>query len=444
MIRINAGDSRGCCDAYSRRSFLQLGASGLAALSLPRILQARGDAPSKDTRVIVLWLEGGPSHIDLWDMKPDAPAEYRGFWRPIATNVPGMQITEMFPRQAKLADKFSIVRTLHHGDPDHVGAPHIMLTGRVGPTVGNPAPTAPSMGSIIARTTGARRPGMPPYVVVPSVGGGKYFGGHYAGHAFDPFDVGSDPNSASYKVHNLTLSAGMSVARLDDRRGLRKSLDTFRRDSDDSGAFDAMDKFEKQAFELVTSQNVTRAFDVSVESEATRNRYGRHTWGQSTLLARRLVEAGVSFVNVNMGGWDQHGDLKAKMEQYLPAVDKAVSALFQDLEATGLLEKTLVIVMGEFGRTPRMNTGFGNLPAGRDHWNAAFSLIMGGGGIKGGRIVGKTDPKAESIVERPVTVEQLHATVYHALGIDPSQSLVDRSGRPVPLVDGNEPLRELL
>jgi uncharacterized protein (DUF1501 family) len=445
MIRLNAGDSRGCCDALSRRSFLQLGAAGM--LALPELLRARDASAAtpaaKDTRVILLWLEGGPSHIDLWDMKPSAPAEYRGYWRPIATNVPGMQITEMFPRQAKLADKFSIIRTLHHGDNDHIGAPHILLTGRVGPTIANQAPTAPSMGSIVSKTVGPRRAGLPPYVVVPGVGGGKYFGAHYAGHGYDPFDIAGDPNGRAFKIHNLTLSNGMSVGRLDDRRALRRSLDTLRRDADDSGSFDAMDKFEKQAFELVTSQNVTRAFDVASESDEVRDRYGRTTWGQSTLLARRMVEAGVSFVTVNMGGWDQHGDLKAKMELYLPNLDRAVSALFQDLTANGLLEKTLVVVGGEFGRTPRANTGFQGLPPGRDHWNGTFSMVMGGGGIKGGRIVGKTDAKAESIVERPVTVEQLHATMYQVLGIDPTQSILDRSGRPVPLVDGNEPIREL-
>ena len=445
MIRVNAGDSKGCCDALSRRSFLQLGAAGV--LALPELLRARDASaaagPAKDTRVILLWLEGGPSHIDLWDMKPTAPAEYRGNWRPIATNVPGMQITEMFPRQAKLADKFSIIRTLHHGDNDHIGAPHILLTGRVGPTIANQAPTAPSMGSIVSKTVGARRAGLPPYVVVPGIGGGKYFGAHYAGQGYDPFDIAGDPNGKAFKIHNLTLSNGMSVARLDDRRALRRSLDTLRREADDSGSFDAMDKFEKQAFELVTSQNVTRAFDVASESDEARDRYGRTTWGQSTLLARRMVEAGVSFVTVNMGGWDQHGDLKAKMELYLPNLDRAVSALFQDLSASGLLEKTLVVVGGEFGRTPRANTGFQGQPPGRDHWNGAFSMVMGGGGIKGGRIVGKTDGKAETIVERPVTVEQLHATMYHALGIDPNQSILDRSGRPIPLVDGNEPIREL-
>ncbi len=448
MLQLDA-HAPGCCrDGLSRRSFLRLGAAGLTSLGLPQILQARACREAKDTRVILLWLEGGPSHLDLWDMKPAAPAEYRGYWRPIPTNVPGLQITEMFPKQARLADKFSIVRTLHHGDGDHIGSAHILLTGRVGPTAANQAPTAPSQGSIVARTIGARRPSLPPYVVIPQAVSGVmrpgYFGASYVGQSYDPFETGGDPNSPSFKVANLSLSAGMSVERLDDRRSLRRSLDTFRRDADAKGAFDALDDFEKQAFELVTSQSVLRAFNLAGEDEATRDRYGRNTWGQSTLLARRMVEAGVSFVTVNMGGWDQHGDLKAKMELYLPRVDAAVSSLFQDLHARGLLDQTLVVVCGEMSRSPRMNDGFGGQPPGRDHWSSAISLVMGGGGVRGGRIVGATDPRGESIVERPVTPEQLHATIYNVLGIDPSVAFPDRAGRPVAAVDRDEPIRELL
>lgn len=448
MLQVDAHGSGRCCDGLSRRSFLRLGAAGLTSLGLPQILRAREGRESKDTRVILIWLEGGPSHIDLWDMKPAAPAEYRGYWRPISTNVPGMRITEMFPRQAKVADKFSIVRTLHHGDGDHIGSAHILLTGRVGPTISNQSPTAPSQGSIVSRTIGARRPGLPPYVVIPQAVSGVmrpgYFGANYVGQSYDPFETGGDPNSAAFKINNLTLSSGMSVDRLDDRRSLRRSLDTLRRDADSNGSFDALDSFEKQAFELVTNSAVTNAFDLSREDEATRDRYGRNTWGQSTLLARRMVEAGVSFVTVNMGGWDQHGDLKAKMESYLPRLDMAVASLFQDLASRGLLEKTLVVVCGEMSRAPRMNDGFGGQPPGRDHWSSAISLVMGGGGVKGGTIVGATDSRGESIVERPVTPEQLHATIYHVLGIDPSINFMDRAGRPVPAVDRDEPIRELL
>jgi uncharacterized protein (DUF1501 family) len=447
MLQLDA-HAPGCCrDGLSRRSFLRLGAAGLTSLGLPQILQARAGRAAKDTRVILLWLEGGPSHIDLWDMKPAAPAEYRGYWRPIPTNVPGMQITEMFPKQARHADKFSIVRTLHHGDGDHIGSAHILLTGRVGPTIANQAPTAPSQGSIVARTIGARRASIPPYVVIPQAVSGVmrpgYFGASYVGQSYDPFETGGDPNSPNFKVNNLSLSAGMSVERLDDRRSLRRSLDTFRRDADAKGAFDALDDFEKQAFELVTSKSVLQAFNLAGEEEATRNRYGRNTWGQSTLLARRMVEAGVSFVTVNMGGWDQHGDLKAKMDLYLPRVDAAVSSLFQDLHSRGLLDQTLVVVCGEMSRSPRMNDGFSGQPPGRDHWSSAISLVMGGGGVRGGRIIGATDPRGETIVERPVTPEQLHATIYNVLGIDPSVSFPDRAGRPIAAVDRDEPIREL-
>jgi hypothetical protein len=447
MLQLDAHGPGSCRDGLSRRSFLRLGAAGLTSLGLPQILQARSGGESKDTRVILIWLEGGPSHIDLWDMKPSAPAEYRGFWRPIPTNVAGLQITEMFPKQAKLADKFSIVRTLHHGDGDHIGSAHILLTGRVGPSVANPAPTAPSQGSIVARTIGSRRPNLPPYVVIPQAVSGVmrpgYFGASYVGQSFDPFETGGDPASTGFKIHNLSLSPGISVDRLEDRRSLRRNLDTFRRDSDARGAFDALDDFEKQAFELVTSKAVTRAFELSGEDEATRERYGRNTWGQSTLLARRMAEAGVSFVTVNMGGWDQHGDLRAKMDLYLPRLDSAISALFQDLHSRGLLEKTLVVVAGEMSRMPRMNDGFGGQPPGRDHWSSAISLVLGGGGVQGGRVVGATDPRGETIVERPVTPEELHATIYHVLGIDPSTSFPDRGGRPIAAVDRDEPLREL-
>src|SRR5436190_9718772 len=271
MLELSAHGAGRCCDGLSRRSFLRLGAAGLTSLGLPQILRARDGKPAKDTRVILIWLEGGPSAIDLWDMKPAAPAEYRGYWRPIGTNVAGMQLTEMFPKQAKLADKFSLVRTLHHGDGDHIGSAHILLTGRVGPTASNQAPTAPSQGSIVAKTIGARRPSLPPYVVIPQAVSGimrpGYFGANYVGQSYDPFETGGDPNSPAFKINNLTLSAGMSVDRLDDRRGLRRSLDTFRRDADGSGSFDALDRFEKQACELATSKTVSQAFDLSQEAE---------------------------------------------------------------------------------------------------------------------------------------------------------------------------------
>jgi hypothetical protein len=358
-----------------------------------------------------------------------------------------MQITEMFPKQARVADKFSILRSLHHGDGDHPGSEHILLTGRPGVSVSDAAPKSPCIGSVVARVAGPRRSGLPAYVVSPQAVSGLlrpgYYGAHYLGRAYDPFETGGDPNSAAFKVQNLTLSGGMSIERLEDRRSLRKSLDSLRRDVETGGNFDAMDRFEQQAYELVTGPAVSKAFDVSSEDPRLRDRYGRNSWGQSALLARRLAEAGVTFTTLKMGGWDQHGDLKARMEDYLPKVDAAVSTLFEDLASRGLLEKVLVIVAGEMSRMPKMNDGFGGQPAGRDHWSSAISLVMGGGGVKGGRIVGQTDPHGEYIVERPVTVQDLHATIYHALGIDPYTSFLNTAGRPVPAVDDGTPIKEL-
>jgi len=270
-----------------------------------------------------------------------------------------------------------------------------------------------------------------------------YYGAHYVGRAYDPFETGGDPNGGAFKVQNLSLQSGMTLERLEDRRSLRKSLDSLRRDVETSGNFDAMDRFEQQAYELVTGPAVSKAFDLSSEDPKLRDRYGRTSWGQSALLARRLAEAGVTFTTLKMGGWDQHGDLKARMEDYLPKLDTAVSALFEDLSQRGLLEKVLVIVAGEMSRTPKMNAGFQGQPAGRDHWSSAISLVVGGGGVKGGRVVGKTDPRGEYIVERPVTVQDLHATIYHALGIDPYTSYLNTAGRPVPAVDDGTPIKEL-
>jgi len=297
------------CSDLSRRSFLRLGASGLGALSLPSLFRARdasareGRSP-KDTRVILIWLEGGPSHMDLWDMKPQAPAEYRGYWRPIATNADGVQITEMFPKQAKVADKFSIVRSIHHGDGEHVGSSHIMLTGRAGASAVDQSPKSPSLGSVAAKVAGPRRSGLPAYVVGPQASagliGGSYFGGSYLGSTYDPFETRAYPNSPSFKIQNLTLPKGMTLDRLENRRRLRESLDTLRRDLDRTDAFDAMDQFEKQAAEFVSSPAVAKAFDIASESEGMRDRYGRNDWGQGILLARRLAEAGVTFTAVNV------------------------------------------------------------------------------------------------------------------------------------------------
>jgi hypothetical protein len=453
MLRIDAGRSCRYCDGLSRRSFLQLGVAGLSTVGLPELLKireasARTPGSAKDTRVILVWLDGGPSHMDTYDLKPDAPPDYRGFWSPIRTNVPGMRITEMFPRQAKVADKFSIIRSIWHNDGDHFGGAHRMLTGRGGANGGDTSGKYPSLGSIATKVVGARQKGMPPYVSIPhasSVGlRPGYFGGNYLGQPQDPFETDGDPNAKDFHVRNLKLNTSLTLDRLSDRRTLLRNFDQLRREVDGSGQFDAMNRFEQEAYELVTSARVRQAFDLSSEEERLREQYGRNTWGQSTLLARRLTESGVTFVTVQMGGWDHHWNLKAGMDNYLPKVDQAIASLFLDLSSKGLLEKTLVLVMGEFSRTPRMNDGSGQGTPGRDHWGNSMSVLIGGGGLRGGVVVGSTDLKGEAPKDRPLTPQDLHATIYHVLGVDPSVQFLNHQGRPVPAIDQGEPIKELV
>ncbi len=458
MFKIEMGKSGRYCDGVSRRNFLQLGMAGMGSVGLSQILRAKqGSAAeantSKDTRVILLWLDGGPSHMDLYDMKPDAPAEYRGIWSPIRTNVSGMEITELFPKQAKIADKFSIVRSLHHGSGDHFTGGHFMLTGRGGVSGANNAPRDPFVGSIATRLTGARAAGMPANVAVPyamSIGlRPGYFGPMYIGQQHTPFETVSDANSPQFKVQNITLQPSLTLDRLQDRKSLMRHFDHMRRDADHSGMLDAMDRFDQQAFELVTGDAARRAFDINSADPRLRDRYGRHSWGQSTLLAKRLVEAGTTFVSVHFGGWDHHWDLEKGMERYLPMVDEAVSALFEDLSDSGLYEKTLVMLCGEFSRTPRMNDGGnGGAPMsmgtpGRDHWGNAMFCLLGGGGIQGGRIVGSTNRLGEVPKDRPVTPADIHHTMFRVLGIDPHVNFVNFAGRPVPALEPGAVIQEL-
>jgi hypothetical protein len=447
------------CDGVSRRSFLQVGVAGMASVGLGGVLRAaQGGNPdasrAKDTRVILLWLDGGPGHMDLYDMKPDAPAEYRGIWRPIRTNVPGMEISELFPRQAKIADKFSLVRSLHHDDGDHFSAAHRMITGRTGASGADTTGKSPGIGAIAAKVCGPRKNGIPPHVAIPysmTVGiRPGYFAGNYLGRQYDAFEPNGDPNADKYAVQNLGLASGMTLERLEDRRNLQAHFDKIRRDADTSGTMDAMDKFDRNAFELLVSPAARQAFDIGSEDARTRDLYGRTSWGQSTLLARRLVEAGATFVTVHMGGWDHHWDLQKGMENHLPTLDMAISGLFTDLYQRGLYEKVLVVCCGEFSRTPKMNDGGnGGAPRsmgtpGRDHWGNAMFCLLGGGGVKGGQVVGSTDRLGMAPKDRPLTPNDIHQTIYHVLGVDPAVQFLDLTGRPHPAVDSGEPIRELL
>ncbi len=453
MFRIDAGVTGRYCDGFSRRSFVKIGVAGMASVALPDILKAKEASarlgkPAKDTSVILLWLDGGPSHMDLYDLKPEAPAEYRGMWRPIKTNVPGIEISELFPLQARVADKFSIVRSLYHNSGDHFAGGHMMLTGREGATGADTDGKSPSIGSIVSTIRGPRRAGMPAYMAVPyaaSIGlRPGYFGANYLGAQHNPFETDGDPNSDGFQVQNVNLPGGMTIPRLEDRRRLLSAFDHMRRDVDGSGRFGALDRFDHEAYELVSGPTARKAFDISSEDPRVRDLYGRHSWGQSTLLARRLVEAGVTFVTVHFGGWDHHWDLKQGMENYLPIVDRAVAGLFSDLDTRGLLDQVLVVLCGEFSRTPRMNDGSGRGTPGRDHWGNAMFCLLGGGGLRGGQVVGSTNKLGESPKDHPVTPADIHATIYDVLGIDSSVSFLNPAGRPVPAVSGGKVIHELL
>jgi|TARA_Y100000588_G_scaffold241234_1_gene255105 hypothetical protein len=437
----------------SRRSFVQLGVAGMAAASLGDVARAKQSAATgNNNAAIMIWLDGGPSHLDMYDMKPEAPSEYRGIWMPTATNVPGVEITEMFPLQAQHADKFSIVRSLHHDTGGHFHGGHFMLTTKsLGP---NNTGTFPSIGSIVARERGPRRSGMPSYISVPvasSIGlRPGYFGGNWMGMQYDPFQTGGDPNNANFKVANLNLAGGMTVDRLASRRDLNRSLDRIEKTVERGTLFEAMDKFDRDAFEFVSGAAARTAFDINKEDPRLRDQYGRSNWGQSTLLARRLVEAGSTFVTVHFGGWDHHWNLEPGYKSVLPRVDMAVSGLLKDLSDRGMLESTLVILCGEFSRTPRMNDGGNGGPPGskgtpgRDHWGNSLFCLLAGGGIKGGQVVGSTNAKGERPLTRAVKPCNLHATIYKALGMDPTLHLLDHQGRPTPVLEDPTPIHELL
>jgi uncharacterized protein (DUF1501 family) len=450
MLRIFGGGGRDC-DGVTRRSFLQAGVLGVGGLALGdyfRIASAQA-ATKTANRVILFWLSGGPGHMETWDPKPAAPDLYRGPFGAIPTSVPGVQFCELMPELARHMDRMAVLRSVNHGTGDHTKGNHWMLTGFEGPAFNAPDNThqrRPSMGSVVARVRGSDRPGMPPYVAVPHLRGGTDNLFHYAaylGGGSNPFVVESDPNAASYQVRNLKLPRNLSFARLADRRQLLERLDDLRRDHE--SALRDLDAHQHRAFEILTSRSVAEAFDISREPDAVRERYGRHTFGQSALLARRLVEAGTPFVTVNCVPWDHHGtppQLKTEegARKLIPPLDRAIAALIEDLSRRGLFDSTLVVAMGEFGRTPKMNRD-----AGRDHWGRAFSVLMACGCMRMGQVIGQTDARGASVVDRPLSPEDVTATVYHHLGIDGRRlSFPGFDGRPLYVVERGEPIRELV
>jgi hypothetical protein len=440
MIEITSERYR-CCDGFTRRGFLQVGVLSALGLTMPDLLrlQAANAATGavKNTAAILIWLGGGQSHIDMYDLKPDAPTEFRGEFKPIATNVAGVQICEHLPIQAKVWDKVAVVRSVTHKNAGHGMASHWMMTGYE-PTAEINNNRNPNVGAVTSRMRGANRPGLPAYVTVP--GNPPAAGAAYLGAAYNPFMVGSDPNNANFSVRDLQAPKRIEAARLLKRRELLATFDHMRRDADTSGTVAGMDRFYQEAFEIVTGPAAREAFDISKEDPKTRDRYGRHTWGQSCLLARRLVEAGVTFVTVDMGGWDTHSNNFNELKtRNLPRFDQAFGTLVEDLAQRGLHEKVLVFVMGEFGRTPRINS-----TAGRDHWPGANAVVYAGGGLKMGQAVGATDARAEYPAEKPYSPQDVLATVYHVLGIDPHHVFMDEANRPLPVVNYGNPIPELL
>jgi Protein of unknown function (DUF1501) len=365
-----------------------------------------------------------------------------------------MDVCERLPRHAGVADKFSLIRSLHHDNGDHFTGAHYMLTSRAGASGADTTGKYPSIGSIATRLKGARRPGMPAYAAVPQAASiglrPGYFGANYLGHSYDPFETGGDPNAENFKVDNIQLAGPVTIDRLEDRRGLLARFDRLQRAIDTSGAMETMDSFDRKAYEMVVGESARKAFDLGSEDPRIRDLYGRNSWGQSTLLARRLVEAGSRWVTVHMGGFDNHWDLEQVLGNNLSRVDMAVSGLFTDLDQRGMLDNVLVIVCGEFSRTPRMNDGGNGGPPrsqgtpGRDHWGNAMSCLIGGGGVQGGRIVGATNRLGEVPNDRPLEPCDLHATIYHLLGIDPATNFLNLAGRPVPAIDHGDVIAELL
>jgi hypothetical protein len=436
------------CAGMARRDFLQLGLGAVLGLNMPDILRLRaqaarasGKVSPEDVRCILVWLDGGPTHFETFDPKPDAPSEVRGDFNPISTKVPGMQFSEVVPHLAGVADKLTIVRSICHQDPNHGGGNHYMMTGAPTPVpVGCGAFVTfhPSFGSMVSYQRGIRN-GLPAYMTLPNMsrsGGPNFLGAQHA-----PFVIGGNPNNAEFKVRDVVLPPEISEGRAVTRQQLRQSLDRMRR-IHDKAAEDPLlgfDSFYQQGIDLVSSPQAQAAFDLKKEPDKIRDRYGRTDLGQRLLLCRRLVEVGVSFVTCYYGGWDHHTNLfKSLRDSHMPKFDQGVAALIADLDERGLLDSTLVIVLGEFGRTPIINKD-----GGRDHWPHAMSVLIAGAGVPRGQVVGATDVKGYHASENVQTPENFAATLYTKMGIDPAQVLHTNTGRPVQLVNGGKPIKEL-
>lgn len=452
------------CDHVSRREALQIGALGTMGLHLPHLLASQASASARPAggtfgrakRMILLFMWGGPAHQDTWDLKPEAPAALRGEFLPIETNVPGIQISEHFPLIARHADKLAIIRSVGQEDNNHSTGAHAGLTGRrhmlKAENFGPSESDFPHYGSVLSKLAPARH-GLPSFVslpdviattagaVVPGQGGGML------GRKYDPFQITDHPDEPDFAIRSLSLPQGIALDRMRDRRALLSQIDSVAQVADRSVTATAMGNFYEQALDMVLSPQARAAFDLESESVETRFRYGWHTFGQSVLLARRLIESGVKLVTVYWhrekqgvdSSWDTHGlNFRELKNRLMPSVDRPIAALLEDLQAQGLLDETLIVWNSEFGRTPRIN---GN--AGRDHWGPCNSVVMAGGGVPGGQVFGSSDASAAYPASNKVTQDDISATIYHLLGLDPETLIYDRTERPFPISIG-EPIYPLI
>jgi uncharacterized protein (DUF1501 family) len=433
------------CTGLSRRSFLRVGGLSALGLSLPAFLRLQhaasasgAPARAKTVNCILMWMQGGPSHHDTLDPKPDAPAEVRGEFNTIPTTLPGVRVVEHLPLLAKQTDKLSIIRGHDPKNGSHGVADHLMMTGHKF----NPSLPFPCFGSVVAKERGYRD-GMLPFVQLGRFIDRRFNGGigGFLGDQYNPFEVHDDPNAAAFKVRDLSVANDAERARLERRYAMLAEVDRYQKAAEeDSQAVKARDVFYEKAHGLITSPLAKRAFDLTAEPDRLRDAYGRNTFGQSCLLARRLIEAGVHFVTLTDGGWDTHADnFKSLKTRKLPVLDRAYSTLLQDLHDRGLLDNTLVVWFGDFGRTPKINPS-----AGRDHWASAGVACMGGGGVKTGEVVGATNALGEFVTDSPVSPQDLAATIYHTLGIPLHTWYRAQDGRPIELVPEGKPIRQLV
>jgi uncharacterized protein (DUF1501 family) len=439
MLDLHTG-SAADCSGVSRRAFLRVGGLAAFGLGLPQYLRAMAEAPATKTkakRCILLWMQGGPSHIDSFDPKPDAPAEIRGEFGTVATTLPGVRFADPLPMLAQQTDRLAVVRGHDPKNGSHGVADHLMMTGHKF----NASLPFPCFGSVVAKERGYGR-GMLPFVQLGRAIDRRFNGGiaGFLGDEYNPFEVPDDPSNPRFQVRDLAIASDAERKRLDRRYAMLADLENYQKTTETTGVEKARDEFYEKAHGIITGPTAKRAFDLNQEPDKVRDRYGRNSLGQGCLLARRLIEAGVQFVTVTDGGWDTHtNNFQSLKTRLLPRVDRGLSSLLDDLSTRGMLDETLVVWFGDFGRTPKVNP-----TAGRDHWSTAGVALMAGGGLKVGQVVGQTNALAEYVTDNPVRPQDIAATIYTVLGVPLHTWYKAQDGRPIELCPEGKPIKQLV